>query len=68
MKPLNAAPQPVNAASPEARDASHPEWLAWLAAMTPGRTANEEAQWRLMEAERLDDQTLETLSLELSGY
>ena len=65
MKPRNERTQ---TAGPEARDASHPEHLAWLAAVTPGRSASEEAQWRLMEAERLDDLALEALSLENSGY
>ena len=65
MKPQNESMQ---AAGPQPRDASHPDHLAWLAAVTPGRGASEEAQWRLMEAERLDDLALEALSLEASGY
>jgi hypothetical protein len=65
MKPQNENTRP---AGPEPRDTSHPDHLAWLAAVTPGRSAGEEAQWRLMEAERLDDLTLEALSLEVSGY
>jgi hypothetical protein len=65
MKPHNES---THTACPESRDASHPEHLAWLAAMTPGRSASEEAQWRLMEAERLDDLALEALSQECSGY
>jgi hypothetical protein len=65
MKPQNESTPP---AGPEPRDASHPEHLAWLAAVTPGRSASEEAQWRLMEAERLDDLALEALRLESAGY
>lgn len=42
--------------------------LGWLTAITPRGPAKEEAEWRFAEGERLDNRSLESLSLELHGY
>jgi hypothetical protein len=55
-------------ACPEPRGTREPGYLRWLAYVTPGLGLRKEAEWRLMEAERLDDRALEQLSLESSGY
>jgi hypothetical protein len=41
--------------------------LGWLDAITPRGRASEEAEWRFMEAERLDHRGLESLGEECHG-
>jgi hypothetical protein len=41
--------------------------LGWLTAITPRGRAREEAEWRFMDAERLDHRSLESLGEECHG-
>jgi hypothetical protein len=42
--------------------------LGWLTAIAPRGSAREEAEWRIMEAERLDRRNLESLNVEFHGH
>ena len=59
---LNSAPTPDSREERSIRS-----YLGWIAT-NPGGRPKEEVEWRLMEAERLDDQRLQELSLEFYGY
>jgi hypothetical protein len=43
-------------------------YLDWLSSVAPGRSQKDDVDWKLIEAERLDDRRLEDLSMEVYGY
>jgi hypothetical protein len=57
-----------NFSAPSNEDTSSRGYLDWLTTLTTARQGKEETDWRSMEAERLDEQRPDDLSIEVYGY
>jgi hypothetical protein len=68
MTPTKKTPLMSHEPSGAGDEASRREPVHLQSSVVPGQQSKEEVKWRPLEAERLDDERLEDLSIEVYGY
>ena len=66
--PKAASPQSTSVTPGSGEETPGRDYLGWLASIVPGQIAKDDVDWRLMEADRLEERRLEELSQEVYGY